>query len=190
MIFDMGRTFGVPKWIMYEINAWYDFGMVYATPETSSLGDNPDLTSYLTNNNCFVIASPSNESGERAIWDEYGVRLVQVDYPELIFTVNDANMDEYEFYQSDLNGLRGLALIIPFTLGDDADSVGNAYWERTNIINVSDTSALLSKSGGTMSGQLVAQNNSNYTTYQVRNIALSTSAATPTGLGALLGVYS
>lgn len=48
----------------------------------------------------------------------------------------------------------------------------------------------LDKAGGTMTGQLVAQNNANYTTYQVRNIALSTSAATPTGLGALLGVYS
>ena len=138
MIFDMGRTFGVPKWIMYEINAWYDFGMVYATPESGSLGDNPDLTNYLASNNCFVIASPSNESGERATWDEYGVRLVEVDYPYLIFTINDANMDGYEFNQSALNGLRGFALIIPFTLGDDADSAGNSYWERTNIINVSD----------------------------------------------------
>ena len=53
-----------------------------------------------------------------------------------------------------------------------------------------DIDGKLDKAGGTMTGQLVAQNNANYTTYQVRNIALSTSAATPTGLGALLGVYS
>ena len=44
--------------------------------------------------------------------------------------------------------------------------------------------------GGTMTGKLVAQNNTEYTTYQVRNIALSTSASTPTGYGSLLGVYS
>jgi len=48
----------------------------------------------------------------------------------------------------------------------------------------------LNKSGGTMTGVLVAQANTSYTTYQVRNIALSTTAATPTGNGSLLGVYS
>lgn len=47
----------------------------------------------------------------------------------------------------------------------------------------------LDKSGGTMTGKLYAQANTDYTTYQVRNIALSTTAATPTGNGSLLGVY-
>ena len=44
--------------------------------------------------------------------------------------------------------------------------------------------------GGNMSGELVAQVNTNYTTYQVRNIAFSNSAATPTGNGNILAVYS
>ena len=48
----------------------------------------------------------------------------------------------------------------------------------------------LDKSGGTLTGALVAQANTNYTTYQVRNIALNTSASTPTGNGSMLGVYS
>lgn len=48
----------------------------------------------------------------------------------------------------------------------------------------------LDKSGGTMTGALTAQANTNYTTYQVRNIAFSTSASTPTGNGSILGVYS
>ena len=43
--------------------------------------------------------------------------------------------------------------------------------------------------GGTMTGTLTAQTNTNYTTYQVRNIALATSASTPAN-GAILGVYS
>lgn len=48
----------------------------------------------------------------------------------------------------------------------------------------------LDKSGGTMSGKLVANNGTDYAVYKVRNIALGTSASTPTGKGDLLGVYS
>ena len=48
----------------------------------------------------------------------------------------------------------------------------------------------LDKSGGTLTGALVAHANTNYTTYQVRNISLNTSASTPTGNGSILGVYS
>ena len=44
--------------------------------------------------------------------------------------------------------------------------------------------------GGTFTGKAYAQANTSYTTYQLRNIALSTSAATPTGNGSILGVYS
>ena len=42
----------------------------------------------------------------------------------------------------------------------------------------------------TVNGKIIATANSDYTTYQVRNMALSTSASTPTGNGSLLGVYS
>lgn len=48
----------------------------------------------------------------------------------------------------------------------------------------------LNKFGDTLTGVLKAQSNTNYTTYQVRNIAFSTSASTPTGNGSILGVYS
>lgn len=48
----------------------------------------------------------------------------------------------------------------------------------------------LDKAGGSMTGVLKAQDNTEYTTYQVRNMALSTTAALSTGNGALLGVYS
>lgn len=49
--------------------------------------------------------------------------------------------------------------------------------------------AYLPKSGGTMTGVLKAYTNTQYTTYQVRNIALNTSASTPTNTGDILGVY-
>lgn len=48
----------------------------------------------------------------------------------------------------------------------------------------------LPKSGGTMTGALKAYTNTQYTTYQVRNIALNRSAGTPTNTGDILGVYS
>lgn len=48
----------------------------------------------------------------------------------------------------------------------------------------------LPKSGGTMTGVLKAYANTQYTTYQVRNIALNRSASTPTNTGDILGVYS
>lgn len=51
-------------------------------------------------------------------------------------------------------------------------------------------SQYLPRSGGTLTGGLTANDNTNYTTYQVRNIALSKSAGTPSGTGAILGVYS
>lgn len=47
----------------------------------------------------------------------------------------------------------------------------------------------LAKTGGTMSGTLVAYSSDDYTSYRVRNIALATTAATPSNKGDILGVY-
>lgn len=45
-----------------------------------------------------------------------------------------------------------------------------------------DTSSYLTKSGGTLTGKLIAQNNTNYTTKQVRNVFLVAEGSTlPTG---------
>ena len=62
----------------------------------------------------------------------------------------------------------------------DADSLqGHAadyFATATGLASVnSNVSAKLNISGGTMTGALVAQNNTNYTTKQVRNIFISTS---------------
>jgi len=66
----------------------------------------------------------------------------------------------------------------------DTNHTHSTYATTTALANK------LDKSGGTLTGALVAQANTNYTTYQVRNIALNTSASTPTGNGSILGVYS
>lgn len=76
--------------------------------------------------------------------------------------------------------------IITAALNNKADS-GHTH---SNYLTATSISGKLDKSGGTMTGALTAQSNTNYTTYQVRNIAFSTSASTPTGNGSILGVYS
>ena len=76
-------------------------------------------------------------------------------------------------------------------LKDNLDAIqGSTSENSTNITNLTNnitnltnnitnlTNNKLDKSGGTLTGALVAQNNSNYTTKQVRNVILSTSEPT------------
>ena len=76
-------------------------------------------------------------------------------------------------------------------LKDNLDAIQESTSENsTNITNLTNnitnltnnitnlTNNKLDKSGGTLTGALVAQNNSNYTTKQVRNVILSTSEPT------------
>lgn len=80
-------------------------------------------------------------------------------------------------------------------LAATANAVKTAY-DLANSANSTASSAsttasnAMPKSGGTFTGPAYAQANTSYTTYQLRNIALSTSASTPTGNGSILGVYS
>lgn len=76
--------------------------------------------------------------------------------------------------------------VIAAALNNKADSnhTHSEYATTTALNNK------LDKSGGTLTGALTAQANTNYTTYQVRNIALNTTAAIPTGNGSILGVYT
>lgn len=66
----------------------------------------------------------------------------------------------------------------------------NACTASVDIDITPDSIGAMPKSGGTFTGMVVGASNANHTAYQLRNIALSTSASTPTGNGSLLGVYS
>lgn len=48
----------------------------------------------------------------------------------------------------------------------------------------------IGKTGGVLTGSLVANSGADYTSYRVRNIALATTAALPSNQGDILGVYS
>lgn len=56
-------------------------------------------------------------------------------------------------------------------------------WSSSEIV-------FLSKIGGTMTGQLIANDNTSYTTSQVRNISLQTSVPSSIPNGSIVGVYS
>ena len=82
-----------------------------------------------------------------------------------------------------VNNLTSTATNVPLSaaqgkaLKDNLDVIQESTSENsTNITNL--TNNKLDKSGGTLTGALVAQNNSNYTTKQVRNVILSTSEPT------------
>ena len=89
-----------------------------------------------------------------------------------------------------VNNLTSTATNVPLSaaqgkaLKDNLDAIqGSTSENSTNITNLTNnitnlTNNKLDKSGGTLTGALVAQNNSNYTTKQVRNVILSTSEPT------------
>lgn len=62
----------------------------------------------------------------------------------------------------------------------------NNYATSSELSNINSTleSSKLDKTGGTLTGALVAQNNTNYTTKQVRNIFLSTTSTPANSTGA------
>lgn len=62
-------------------------------------------------------------------------------------------------------------------------------YNGTSFVLLNGEAGYVPLSGGQMTGKLKAKANSDYTDYQVRNIALSTSASVPTGYGSILGVY-
>lgn len=72
---------------------------------------------------------------------------------------------------------------------DDAISDTSTNPVQNKVVN-QELNKKLNVLGGTMQGELKAQSNANYTSYQVRNMAFSTSASLPTGDGSVLGVYT
>ena len=84
-----------------------------------------------------------------------------------------------------LSAAQGKALkdnldVIQESTSENSTNITNLTNNITNLTNniTNLTNNKLDKSGGTLTGALVAQNNSNYTTKQVRNVILSTSEPT------------
>lgn len=98
-------------------------------------------------------------------------------------TFEGHQVSEFVLKTDVVNNLTSTATNVPLSaakgkaLKDNLDAIqGSTSENSTNITNL--TNNKLDKSGGTLTGALVAQNNSNYTTKQVRNVILSTSEPT------------
>lgn len=138
----------------------------------------------------WVISKITNATKDKAdkdnvlLKDNSNEYIPTADYaPATKKYVDDHKVDVMVGATSDTDGNSGL-VPSPSIADKDKYLKGDGTWETV------DMTSKLDKTGGTMTGVLTAQANTNYTTYQVRNIALSTSASTPTGTGSILGVYS
>lgn len=96
----------------------------------------------------------------------------------------DTSVIDYELKNNSINPVANRVIFNALENKSDANHTHSDYLTSNDIVGK------INKTGDTMAGELVAQSNTNYTTYQVRNIALNTSASTPTGNGSILGVYS
>lgn len=111
--------------------------------------------------------------------------------------INDIN-DTIEYIDSSIENIEQSVESTVEQINNDIQALQSLVSDQSNQIesHINDENAhnnlfdqKLDKTGGTLDGKLIAQANTDYTTYQVRNIALSTTASTPTGNGSILGVY-
>ena len=89
-------------------------------------------------------------------------------------TYTDATTSTFPVY----NGADGKTYVL--TAADKAE-IAEMAADMVDVPEI-DTSNVVMKSGATMTGALVAQNNTNYTTKQVRNAVISTSESGLSGL--------
>lgn len=98
-------------------------------------------------------------------------------------TFEGHQVSEFVLKTDVVNNLTSTATNVPLSaaqgkvLKDSINTIqGDTSANNTSITNL--TNNKLDKSGGTLTGPLVAQSNTNYTTKQVRNVILSTSEPT------------
>lgn len=164
---------------------------VGALPDTTSI---PDSTSDLTNDSGFITSSdiptslknPNALTFTGAVTGSYdGSAAKSVEIPTV-----PTNIVKYTALGSveatdvvDADTLQGNAADYFATATGLSTANSNISTLQTNVSSLQNSvsslnttvSTKLSKSGGTMTGALVAQNNTNYTTKQVRNVFISTS---------------
>lgn len=121
-------------------------------------GDTVDLSA-------FVTASDPGTSVESPVPDTFGGHTID----EFTLKTDIVNSLTSDATDQPLSAAQGKAL---------NTSISALSSQVAQLPTDAEVSAKLDKSGGTMTGQLKAQNNTAYTTGQVRNIFLSTSEPT------------
>ena len=135
----------------------------------------------------YPVTSVNGQTGDVAISAELPEHLVKYDTLAPIETTTPINADTLQGYAANYFATKTeVSALSAVVDGNTNDITVNAQNISTNTQNIStlqsNISALqssvngkVSKSGGTMAGALVAQNNTNYSVAQVRNIIISTS---------------
>ena len=127
----------------------------------------------------YPVTSVNGKTGDVTVAAELPEHLVRYDTLSSIETADLVNADTLQGHAANYFAteadVSALELIVDGNTDDIATNAQNIATNAQNISTLqSSVNGKVSKSGDTMTGALVAQNNTNYGVAQVRNIIIST----------------
>ena len=127
----------------------------------------------------YPVTSVNGQTGDVTISAELPEHLVKYDTLAPIETTTPINADTLQGYAASYfatgTEVSALSVIVDNNTDDITANAQNISTLQSNISTLqSNVNGKVSKSGDTMTGALVAQNNTNYSVAQVRNIIIST----------------
>ena len=128
----------------------------------------------------YPVTSVNGQTGDVTISAELPEHLVKYDTLAPIETTTPINADTLQGYAANYFAtgaeVSALSAVVDSNTDDITVNAQNISTLQSNISTLqSSVNGKVSKSGDTMTGALVAQNNTNYSVAQVRNIIISTS---------------
>ena len=128
----------------------------------------------------YPVTSVNGQTGDVTISAELPEHLVKYDTLAPIETTTPINADTLQGYAANYfatgTEVSALSAVVDSNTDDITANTQNISTNTQNIATLqSSVNGKVSKSGDTMTGVLIAQNNTNYSVAQVRNIIISTS---------------
>ena len=128
----------------------------------------------------YPVTSVNGQTGDVTVSTELPEHLVKYDTLAPIETTTPINADTLQGYAANYFAteadVSALEVVVDNNTNDITANAQNISTLQSNISTLqSNVNGKVSKTGGTMTGALVAQNNTNYSVAQVRNIIISTS---------------
>ena len=128
----------------------------------------------------YPVTSVNGQTGDIIVSAELPEHLVKYDTLAPIETTTPINADTLQGYAASYfateTEVSALSAVVDSNTDDITANAQNISTLQSNISALqSSVNGKVSKSGDTMTGALVAQNNTNYSVAQVRNIIISTS---------------
>ena len=128
----------------------------------------------------YPVTSVNGQTGDVTISAELPEHLVKYDTLAPIETSTPINADTLQGYVASYFAtgaeVSALSAVVDNNTDDITANAQNISTLQSNISTLqSNVNSKVSKSGDTMTGALIAQNNTNYSVAQVRNIIISTS---------------